>query len=65
VADSALVVAAVSAYFEIAAALESVARWIDDQLAGGSPPKWVAQEAAGADREIAGLARLADRGEVL
>jgi hypothetical protein len=65
VADSALVVAAVSGYAEIARALEHVAAWIDKELAAGTPPKWVAQEAAGADREIAELARLADRGEVL
>jgi hypothetical protein len=51
----------VSALSEIAAALESVAAWIDTQLAHGTPPKWVAQQAAGADREIAALARGGDR----
>ena len=60
-ADCALVVAAVSGYSEIAAALESVARWIDDQLTAGSPPKWIAHQAAKADRELAALAREADR----
>jgi hypothetical protein len=48
-------------YRAIAAALEALARWIDDQLAGGGPAKWVAQQASTAAREIARQAREDDK----
>lgn len=38
---------------EMAAALEALAAWMQDKLAGGSPPKWVAQQG------IAGMAYIA------
>ena len=34
-----------------------LAEWIDDQLAGGEPPKWVAMQASAAVRHIAAMAR--------
>lgn len=36
---------------------QGLAGWIDDQLAGGVPPKWVAQMAADAARDIAVMLR--------
>jgi hypothetical protein len=51
--------AVVSGYRIVAAMLEGLAGWIDDELAGGVPPKWVARQAAAAARYIAGLARSA------
>lgn len=47
-----------NAYLILAAQLDALAAWIDDQLAGGAPPKWVAHVAAAAARYIAGIARL-------
>jgi len=41
----------------VAAALEAAAGWVDDQLAGGAPPKWVAAQAAESLRWIAGQER--------
>ena len=55
----------VSGYLVIAAMLSGLASWIDSEVSGGAPPKWVAQQAADAARYISHLARLADRGEPL
>jgi len=41
----------------IASLLEALAEWIDDAIAGGQPPKWVAYNAAKAARLIADLAK--------
>ncbi len=42
---------------EAAAELEALAAWVDDMLAGGQPPKWVAQVGAAAARHIAARIR--------
>jgi hypothetical protein len=41
----------------VAAALEEAATWIDNQIAAGVPPKWVAGQASGALRWIAAQER--------
>ena len=41
----------------VAAALEAAAGWVDDQIAGGAPAKWVAAQAAESLRWIAGQER--------
>ncbi len=41
----------------IAARLEALARWLEDGLAGGLPPKWIVAQAVIAIREIAATAR--------
>lgn len=38
---------------ETAAMLEGLAAWVDDELAGGAPAKWVAHAASNAARFIA------------
>jgi hypothetical protein len=45
---------------EAAAELQALAGWIDDEIAAGQPPKWVAQVAAMTVRYIA--AKLRTRG---
>jgi hypothetical protein len=40
-----------------AAMLEAIAAWIDDQLASGGPPKWIAGQAAQAIRYVASMLR--------
>jgi hypothetical protein len=49
-------------YLVVAALLNALAGWADDALAGGAPPKHVAQELIIMMRYVAGLARLADTG---
>lgn len=41
--------------------LDALADWIDDELASGTPPKWVAQQAANAVRHVAGQIRAVRR----
>jgi hypothetical protein len=46
-----------AAFNTIAAALDQHAAWLEDQLAGGVPAKWLVYEAVAADRYIAAVAR--------
>ena len=46
--------------YVIAVMLEALARWIDDELAGGVPAKWVAIQAAAGCRYIAVEAKAAE-----
>lgn len=45
---------------EFAAAAGVLARWAEDRLAGGAPPKWVALQAAAGARFLASAARNAE-----
>ncbi len=51
-------------YEAISAALTDLARWAEDALAGGDPPKWVAQQEYERTRHIAFLATLAGSGRL-
>lgn len=42
---------------EIAAALDALAGWVADELAGGQPPKWVAMSAEAGAWWLAAAAR--------
>jgi hypothetical protein len=46
-----------AAFNTIADALDQRAAWLEDQLAGGEPPKWLVREAVIAQRYIAAVAR--------
>jgi hypothetical protein len=54
----------VNGYAAIAAAVNELARWADEALAGGKPPKWVAQCEVERAREIAWAATLAADGKL-
>jgi hypothetical protein len=49
-------------YAAIAEALDDLARQVEDALAGGDPPKWVAQQGAERARAIAYMAARAGKG---
>ena len=51
-------------YEAISAALTDLARWAEDALAGGEPPKYVAQQEYERTRHIAFLATLAGSGRL-
>ena len=51
-------------YSAIAAAVNDLAKGIDDALAGGEPPKWVAQRAVKRAREVAWAATMAGNGKL-
>jgi hypothetical protein len=52
-----------SGYLVIAAALEALSAWSDDQVASGHSTKWVCYQVTATARHVARLARQADRGE--
>jgi hypothetical protein len=47
----------VTGYQRIAIMLEALAGWLDEELAGGVPPKYLVQQASAAARHVAGIAR--------
>jgi hypothetical protein len=54
----------VNGYAAIGAAVDQLAREMDDALAGGKPPKWVAQRGAQRAREVAWAATMAGNGKL-
>jgi F0F1-type ATP synthase assembly protein I len=48
----------VNSYLAIAAMLEALAGWLDDELAGGKPPKYLVHVAVGGALYVAEVARL-------
>lgn len=52
-----------SGYLALAAMLEALAAWSDDQVASGKSTKWVCYQMTATARYVARLARQADRGE--
>ena len=51
-------------YSALAAALTDLAEWAEDELAGGKPPTWVAQQEYERTRHIAFLATLTGTGKL-
>lgn len=45
----------------LAARLEDLAWWVENEVAAGAPPRWVTEQAAIAAREIAATARADDK----